>query len=230
METNENIIDFGSISVPKSWGELNLKTFQEIERYYTEQDEEKEFNIIDVLHILIGKDKDYIMSLPSEFMEKIVSQLSWLGEEPKHGEPTNKMKINGEEYIVNFQSKLTFGEYTATEMVRKDNPHNYAAILAILCRKEGEKYDSTFENEVLPSRIEMWEKQPMMKVMPILFFFINLFVTLQMSTQLSSEVEEGLNHIRQSIDNSPKIGVFKKYYLKWRMKTLLKSLKSINYT
>jgi hypothetical protein len=221
-------IDYGTWNVPKSWDELDLKTFSKIEEYYSGKD--KEFDIREVLSILCDKTQDEVNSLPMEFTEKIVSQLSWLGEEPKHGEPTNKMKINGEEYIVNFQSKLTFGEYAATEMVRKDNPHNYAAILAILCRKEGEKYDSTFENEVLPSRIEMWEKQPMMKVMPILFFFINLFVTLQMSTQLSSEVEEGLNHIRQSIDNSPKIGVFKKYYLKWRMKTLLKSLKSINYT
>ena len=230
MKTNEEIIDLGSITVPTSWDELTLKQFSEIERYYAGQDEEKQFNAIDVLHILIGKDKDYIMSIPSEFLDSILKKLSWLGEEPKYGEPTNKVIIDGEEYKVNVQNKLKLGEYTATESVRKDNTYNYAAILAILCRKEGEIYDSKFENEVLPSRIELFEKQPMMKVMPLVFFFINLYVTLQMSTQLYSEVEGALNHIQQSLDNSHKIGVFKKHYLKWQMKTLRKSLKSIKST
>lgn len=230
MENKENIIDLGSITVPTSWSQLTLKKFSEIERYYSEQDEEKQFNIMDVLHILIEKDKDYIMAIPSEFLDSILNELSWLSEEPKYGEPTNKVIIDGEEYKVNVQNKLKLGEYTATEAVRKDNPYNYAALLAILCRKDGEVYDSKFENEVLPSRIEMFERQPVMKVMPIVFFFINLYVTLQMNTQLYSEVEGALNHIQQSLDNSHKIGVFKKHYLKWRMKTLRKSLKSIKST
>ena len=230
MKTNEEIIDLGSITVPTSWDELTLKQFSEIERYYAGQDEEKQFNAIDVLHILIGKDKDYIMSIPSEFLDSILKKLSWLGEEPKYGEPTNVIKIDGVEYKVNVQNKLKLGEYTATEAVRKDNPYNYAALLAILCRKEGEIYDAAFENEVLPSRVEMFERQPVMKVMPIVFFFINLYVTLQMNTQLYSEVEGALNHIAKNIESSPKIGVFKKYYLRWRMKTLRKSLKSIKST
>ena len=224
----ENIIDLGKWVVPKSWDELDLKTFQKIEEYYADKD--KDFDVRDVLHIFTNHTIDDINSLPMEFSDKILNELSWLGEEPKYGEPTNVIKIDGVEYKVNVQNKLKLGEYTATEAVRKDNPYNYAALLAILCRKEGEIYDAAFENEVLPSRVELFEKQPMMKTMPVLFFFINLYVTLQMSTQLYSEVEEALNHIARNIESSHKIGVFKKYYLKWRMKTLRKSLKSIKYT
>lgn len=224
----ENTIDLGKWSVPTSWDELNLKTFQEIEEYYGDKD--KEFDVREVLHIFTNHTIDEINALPMEFSEKIMEKLSWLSEEPKYGEPTNKIVIDGVEYKVNVQNKLKLGEYTATEAVRKDNPYNYAALLAILCRKDGEVYDSKFENEVLSSRIEMFERQPVMKVMPIVFFFINLYITLQMNTQLYSEVEGALNHIQQSIDNSHKIGVFKKHYLRWRTKTLRKSLKSIKST
>lgn len=227
---DNDVIDFGSISVPKSWDELDLKTFQEIERYYTGQDEEKEFNIIDVLHILIGKDKDYIMSLPSEFMEKIVSQLSWLGEEPKHGEPTNKMKINGEEYIVNVQEKLKTGEFVAVDTVLKNDKHNYAAILAILCRKDGEVYDSKFENEVLPSRIELFEKIPMMDAMRVITFFLTLWLTLGSHIQLSSKVREALDLTQKNIEISRQNGrlsALSTILLKRKLKKLRKSIPHI---
>ena len=224
------MVDYGSIIVPISWDELTLKQFSEIERYYAEQGEEKRFNAIDVLHILIGKDKDYIMSLPSEFLDSILKKLSWLQEEPKYGEPTNKIEIDGVEYKVNVENKLKVGEYNSVEMVRKGDPHNYAALLAILCRKDGEIYNSKFENEILPSRIEMWEKQPMMKVMRVVFFFINLFVTLQMNTQLYLEVEGALNHIAKNIETSRKNGglsVWSTLLLKRKLKKLRKSMPRI---
>ena len=94
----------------------------------------------------------------------------------KWDDVTLKM-FQGETYMVNYQSKLKTGEYVATDAVIKSDAHNYAAILAILCRKENEAYDSKYENEVLPSRVEMWEKQPITKVMPIVNFFLNLFMT-----------------------------------------------------
>ena len=46
---NENVIDFGSWTVPTSWEEITLKQFQEIEKYYSNKD--KDFDIRDVLHI-----------------------------------------------------------------------------------------------------------------------------------------------------------------------------------
>lgn len=228
MKTNEEIIDLGSWTTPKSWDELNLKTFQEIERYYSEND--KDFDVRDVLHIFTNHTIDDINSLPMEFSEKLMNELSWLGEEPKYDDPRSSVKIDGEEYKVNVQEKLRTGEFVAVDTVMKQDKHNYAAILAILCRKQGEVYDSKFENEVLPSRIELFEKQPMMNVMPIITFFLTLWLTSKEVTQLYTVVEEGLNHIARNIETSPKIGVFRKQYMKWRIRTLRKSLKSIKST
>ena len=228
MENKENIIDFGKWDFPSSWNELDLKTFQQIDEYYSDKD--KEFDVRDVLHIMCNKSIDEINALPSEFSEKIMEGLSWLGEEPKYGEPTNKIMIDGVKYEVNVREKLRTGEYIAINTLLKGDSHNYAAILAILCRKEGELYDSKFENEVLPSRIELFEKQPMMKVMPIVFFFINLWLTLGMTTQLSSKVGEAISLTQQHIEISYKNGEISKHCMKSLMKKLRKlqgSIKSI---
>lgn len=224
----ENTIDLGKWSVPTSWDELDLKMFQEIERYYSDKD--KEFDVREVLHIFTEHTTDDINSLPYEFAEKIMEKLSWLGEEPKFGEPTNKIIIDGITYQVNVQEKLRTGEFIAVDTILKNDKFNYAAILAILCRKEGEIYDSKFENEIIPSRIELFESQSMMKVMPIISFFLALWVTLSQVTLLSSKVGEAISLTQQHIETLHKNGEISKRSMKSAMKKLRKlegSIKSI---
>lgn len=224
----EDIIDLGSITVPDSWEKVTLKQFQEIERYYSDKD--ATFNVIDVLDILIDKDKDYIMSLPAEFLDIILSKLSFLSVQPEIYNPTNKIVIDGVEYHIDIQSKLKTGEYVAVDTVMKADKHNLAAVLAILCRKDGELYDSKFENEILDDRIKLFEQQPMVHIFPLLSFFLSCYVASQTLSQSYSKVEEALNLTQMHIDSLEKIGVFKKLYLNWQMKKLRKYLKSIKHT
>lgn len=225
----EDIIDLGSITVPDSWEKVTLKQFQEIERYYSDKD--ATFNVIDVLDILIDKDKDYIMSLPAEFLDIILSKLSFLSVQPEIDDnPTNKIVIDGVEYHIDIQSKLKTGEYVAVDTVMKADKHNLAAVLAILCRKDGELYDSKFENEILDDRIKLFEQQPMVHIFPLLSFFLSCYIASGTLSQSYSKVEEALSLTQMHIDSLEKIGVFKKLYLNWRMKKLRKSLKSIKHT
>ena len=223
-----NIIDYGKWDFPSSWDELSLKMFQEIEEYYSDKD--RDFNIVDVLHILTAHPIDEINALPMEFSEKIIEGLSWLKEEPKYDAPRSYIMIDGVKYEVNVREKLKTGEYVAVSTAMKSDSHNYAAILAILCRKEGEVYDTRFENEILPSRIELFEKQPMMQVMPLVFFFINLWLTLGMTTQLSSKVEQAISLTQQHIEISHKNGEISKHCMKSLVKKLRKLRESINFT
>ena len=225
----EDIIDLGSITVPDSWEKVTLKQFQEIERYYSDKD--ATFNVIDVLDILIDKDKDYIMSLPAEFLDIILSKLSFLSVQPEIDDnPTNKIVIDGVEYHIDIQSKLKTGEYVAVDTVMKADKHNLAAVLAILCRKDGELYDSKFENEILDDRVKLFEQQPMVHIFPLLSFFLSCYIASGTLSQSYSKVEEALSLTQMHIDSLEKIGVFKKLYLNWRMKKLRKSLKSIKHT
>jgi hypothetical protein len=221
-------IDYGSWSVPTRWEDVTLKTYQEIERYY--EDKDKDFDIREVLHIFTNHSEDEINALPVEFLEEIMTHLVFLQTKPEEKEPTNKITINGEEYSINFMEKLKTGEYVAADMAMKSDKHDYASFLAILCRKQGEVYDSKFEAEVFEERRKMFEQQPVVNILPIISFFLSLYVQLQTPFLLYTKVEEAINHIQQNIDNSDKIGPFRRYCMNLRMKRLRKSLESASST
>ena len=218
--------DFGEWKVPSSWDDLTLGKFQELERLY-DGDEERKFDVRDVLDLMTDRTKDEINELPIEFTDSLLRKMYWLHEQPDFGKPSNKITIDGVQYTVHNENEMKFGEYVALDTALKGDKHNYAAMLAILCRKDGEIFDAKFENEVLPSRIEFWKNVSVMKVMPIVSFFLELSsMSLQVS-QLSLEIQEGINHILKHIETSKRNGVFSALYTKWQVRKLKKLQKSI---
>ena len=220
--------DFGEWKVPQSWDDLTLGKFQELERLYDgEEDKERKFDVRDVLDLMTDRTKDEINELPIEFTDSLLRKMYWLHEQPDFGKPSNKITIDGETYTVHTENEMKFGEYVALDTAMKGDKHNYAAMLAILCRKDGEIFDAKFENEILPSRIEFWKNVSVMKVMPIVSFFLELSsMSLQVS-QLSLEIQEGINHILKHIETSKQNGVFSALYTKWQVRKLKKLQKSI---
>ena len=223
---DNEIIDYGKWTVPTRWEEVTLKQFQDIERYY--EDKDKKFDVREVLHIFTDHTQDEINALPVDFLEEIMSHLIFLQTKPEDKEPSNKIMIDGEEYTIHTENKLRTGEYIASDTAMKGDRHNYAAILAILCRKDGEIYDSHFENEVLEDRIKLWEKQPVVNILPLIGFFFELYIVLQMPTQLYSKVEEALDLTRKDIETLQKNGEISKRCMKSQMKKLKKLEKYIN--
>ena len=225
---NDYVVDLGKWNCPRSWKELDLKTFQEIERYYSDKD--KKFDVRDVLHILYNRSVDEVNLLPMDICERLIEQLSWLSDSPEYDKPRSWIEIDGIRYQVNIMEKLKTGEFIAVDTAIKGDKHNYAAILAILCRKQGEIYDSKFENEVLPSRIEMFENQSMMDVMPIVSFFLALWVTSSHHIQLSSQVRGVLDLTAKHLETLRKSGdlsLFSTILLRRKLRKLEKSINSI---
>lgn len=222
----EEIIDYGQWVVPTKWEDVTLKQFQEIERFYEGKD--KDFDVREVLHIFTNKGIDEINALPLEFLEEIMSKMVFLQEKPEEKKPTNSVEINGERYTIHTENKLKVGEYVGADTAMKGDKHNYAAILAILCRKDGELYDSKFENEVLEDRIRMWEGVPVTEILPLIGFFLQLYITLQMPTLLSSKVVEAIDLTRKDIETLHRNGELSRRYMKSQMKKLRKLEKSIN--
>ena len=220
--------DFGEWKVPSSWDDLTLGKFQELERLYDGEDgNERKFDVRDVLDLMTDRTKDEINELPIEFTDKLLRKMYWLHEQPNFGKPSNKIMVDGVQYTVHNENEMKFGEYVALDTALKGDKHNYAAMLAILCRKDGEIFDAKFENEILPSRIEFWKNVSVMKVMPIVSFFLELSsMSLQVS-QLSLEIQEGINHILKHIETSKRNGVFSALYTKWQVRKLKKLQKSI---
>lgn len=221
-----DIIDYGEWTVPTSWDDITLKTYQEIERYY--EDKDKDFDLREVIHIITNHTIDEVNALPVEFLDSIMEKMAFLQESPSDKKPVNYIDIDGEVYTVHTENKLKVGEYIAADTAMKGDKHNYAAFLAILCRKDGEIYDSKFENEVLEDRIKMWEKQPVTKILPVVGFFLNLYIALQMPTLLSSKVMEAIDLTRKDIETLQKNGAISKRSMKSAMKKLKRLEKSIS--
>lgn len=222
----KDIIDYGEWTVPTSWDDITLKTYQEIERYY--EDKDKDFDLREVIHIITNHTIDEVNALPVEFLDSIMEKMTFLQESPSNEKPTNSVEIDGEVYTVHTENKLKVGEYVAADTAMKGDKHNYAAFLAILCRKDGELYDSKFENEVLEDRIKVWEKQPVTKILPVVGFFIECYVILQMPTLLSSKVMEAIDLTRKDIETLQKNGAVSKRSMKSVMRKLKKLEKSIS--
>jgi len=221
-----DIIDYGEWTVPTSWNDVTLKMYQEIERYY--EDKVKDFDLREVIHIITNRTIDEVNALPVEFLDSMMEKMAFLQESPSDKKPVNYIDIDGEVYTVHTENKLKVGEYIAADTAMKGDKHNYAAFMAILCRKDGEIYDSKFENEVLEDRIKMWEKQPVTKILPVVGFFLNLYVMLQMPTLLSSKVMEAIDLTRKDIETLQKNGAVSKRSMKSAMKKLKKLEKSIS--
>lgn len=225
---DKNIIDFGEVNCPTSWSDITLEKYQRIERYYSDKD--RIFNVMDVLDIMIDKDRDYIMRLPNEFLDIILEKLMFLQTPPEEAKPDNKVEINGETYRIHFENQLKVGEYVAADSILKQDSHNYAAFLAILCRKDDELYDSKFENEILEDRIKFWESQPVTKIFPLISFFLLLYGNLTMITQLSSQAQENINHIAsciQTLRKNGELSILSTLLLKRKLRKLKKSIKNI---
>lgn len=225
---NDNTIDYGEWTVPTDWSQVTLKQYEDIERFY--EDKDKQFDIREVLHIFCNRTMDEINALPAEFLETIMTHLVFLQTKPDEKEPRNWVEVNGERYTVHTENKLKVGEYIAADTAMKGDKHNYAAILAILCRKDGEVYDSRFENEVLEDRIKMWEQVPVIDVLPVVGFFLQLYITLQMPSLLSSKVKEALDLTRKDIETLQRNGAISKRSMKSAMKKLKRLEQSINIT
>ena len=228
MKKDKNIVkDFGEWNVPTSWNEVTLGQFCDIKRYLDEKGI-NHFDVRTVLHILCNKTEDEVDQLPIDFAEALLTNLSFMEKEPEVGEPTNKIEIDGDTYIINVQEKLKLGEYVACDMAMKADQYDYPSILAILCRKENEKFDSYFQNEVFEKRKQMFEALPMTDGMTLIAFFLQswLISDTTLANYLLGEIDVAIDSMRQSIKNSQGIGHLKRHYLNYRLKTLQKSLKS----
>lgn len=225
-KVDENVIDLGSWTVPTDWSQVSLKMYQEIERYYEGKDEH--FDVRKVLNILTNHTEDEINMLPLEYLEEIMGKLNFLSELPREEEPRNWCEINGERYTVHTEQKLKTGEYIASDTALKGDKHNYAAIMAVLCRKDGELYDSHFENEVLEGRIKLFEEQPITKILPIIGFFMRCYIISMTPSLLCLKAKEAIDHTRKDIETLQKNGQISKHFTRSAMKRLQKLEKSIN--
>lgn len=205
--------------VPTSWDEVTLKQLTEIDRLQ----EEGKVDAVSVLSVLANRDVDEVSALPLQFVELMIGKLDFIKSAPEV-EPSDRIEIDGEVYQVNVKERLTFGEFVATQMALDGDKHCYAQLLAILCRKVGEKYDSAFENEVLPGRIELFNNAPCTKALAVTAFFLELWEMSNLPSQVSLLKQAALSLTAENISSLGKGGVGSGCFTRWRAKRDLRRL------
>ncbi len=217
-------MDFGKVTIPTKWEDITLKQFCELMRVYDKDDKD----ILDVLEVLSGKSKAELRQMPADFIDTMLQHLQFMNI-PLNVEADSKIVINGEQYKVNHTEKLKFGEWTDAETVIKEK--NYAGLLAILARKDGEIYDDDFIANELDKRIELFNSLPITKALVLLNFFLKLKLRYILYSQKSLEnSKEAVESLVQCIKSSLKGGDGKKLdliYAKIKLRRLEKSLKCI---
>ena len=217
-------MDFGKVTIPTKWEDITLKQFCELMRVYDKDDKD----ILDVLEVLSGRTKSELRQMPADFIDTMMQHLQFMNI-PLNVEADSKIVINGEEYKVNYTEKLKFGEWTDAETVLKEK--DYAGLLAILARKDGEIYDDDFIANELDKRIELFNSLSITKALVLLNFFLKLKLRYILYSQKSLEnSKEAVESLVQCIKSSLKGGDGKKLdliYAKIKLRRLEKSLKCI---
>lgn len=224
-KSNNKTVELGQYNIPTKWEEVTLKQFQQILEL-----EDKNDNLA-ILAIMLGKTKEEVQQLPSKVLTLFYQNLNFFKEEPRT-ESDNKLTINNELYVINDKDNMKVGEYADFNEILQYDRNNYAYMLAILCRKEGEVYDDKFIAEKLNKRKEMFENIPVTEALKTVNFFFQKFIslktnTMNYSTALKEEVE---SLIAESIKDLRKNGgFFRPSNLRaiMKLKKLKKQLKSI---
>lgn len=217
-------MDFGKVTIPTKWEELTLKQFCELIKVYEKEDNE----VLDVVEVLSGKTKSELRLMPAEFVDTMLHHLQFMNT-PLNVEPDSKITINGETYKVNYTEKLKFGEWTDAETVLRDK--DYASLLAILARKEGEVYDDDFIADKLDKRIEFYNSLPITKALILINFFLKLRLSYLLYSQKSLEnSKQAVESLVQYTKDSLKAGggnTFSSLQLRIKLRKLKKQLRCI---
>ena len=217
-------MDFGKVTIPTKWEDITLKQFCELMRVYDKDDKD----ILDVLEVLSGRTKSELRQMPADFIDTMMQHLQFMNI-PLNVEADSKIVINGEEYKVNYTDKLKFGEWTDAETVLKEK--DYAGVLAILARKDGEIYDDDFIANELDKRIELFNSLSITKALVLLNFFLKLKLNSILYSQKSLEnSKEAIESLVQCIKSSLKDGggnMFSTLSARIKLRRLEKQLRCI---
>lgn len=212
------------LNIPTNWDEVTLNKFIQLQSLYSK---EHKPTIQEIIAVLSDIEVDEVNKYPALVVEKVMDNLQFLSETITD-KSSNKIEIDNITYQVNYLEELKFGEYVDVNTVLDADKSNFPAILGILCRKEGEIYDDNYIATELTKRIEMFGKQPVSKVYPIINFFLTLSLTSENNMKPFLEnLKDQASLIVTHYINSLKNGDGRKHFLNWRMRKLQKLLKSI---
>lgn len=215
--------DDTQISIPQSWSDIRLGDY---ERWFQVEPKDR-LEQIQLIANVCGIDVELLLNNPTQIFDTIVDIVKFVFEE-YHGEPTNKVEVDGIAYGVSFTEELTLAEWVDIEAVfESDSQSRLSDILSILCRPVGEGYDS----KVSEGRKELFSNLTMNEALPLLAFFLRQKERFQSVSNLYSEVKQQANQYllltRSFVENgdgTKSLPIWQRIRFYFLMKSLKKQL------
>ena len=212
-------------NLPEKWDDITLEKFIELQSLY--KDEHKP-TYVEIISVLSNISEQELREYPALVIDKVMDNLQFLSE-PITKESLNTIDIDGERYIINYMEELKFGEFVDVQTVLDADKDNFPAILSIICRKEGEIYNDEYIAKLQPKRMEMFAKQPVTKVYPIINFFLNLsMLSLNNIQSFSENLKDQTNRYVMYTEDLVRNGTGLKRFMNSPMKKLKKLRKQLN--
>ena len=221
------IKDFGKVNIPTKWEDVTVRQYTRLQNLVNES-KKNGINKYEILSIFIDRDIEDIYTMPIQFVDKMMSNLLFLQEEPRF-EPKNEIYINGDKYFINYGEQLKVKEYEDIDTILKGDGNNIGAMLAILCRKkvgeyideltkevheQNEVYDSFFANTLFDGRMEYFNNLPITDVLPLIaFFLLRGDILLKSSQDCLMEMKETINLYVEDTENLLNNMGFKRWFM-----------------
>lgn len=203
------------LKLPRNWNQVTLGMLEDLEGSR---------DPIKVLSVMSGVSEDEIRQMPVQGIDSAFWDHLWYLNSLPEFKEANMVKWKGDTYAIQYENKMSFGEYVAIQSVLQANPHDYSGFLAIICRKMGEPYTTEYENVTFKERKEMFRSIPVPKVLPLVAFFLESWHAWSSSEQVFSSGKKAvlgaIDGILEDSRSSRKGGDGKKSLTRWQMMKL----------
>ena len=185
------------INVPQSWSEIRLGDYEK----WFDTEPKTRLDEIRLIAEICGVDAAILLDNPTQLFDIVAESVGFIFGE-NTCQPSNKIEIEGQTYVVAFTDELSLAEWIDVESVFENAVRSrLSEILSILCRPVGEVYDSKRSE----SRRQMFAALSMDKAMPLLTIFLHRNELSETISNLCSQVEDQaslyLLHTRDFVEN-----------------------------
>lgn len=172
----------------KSYKDVNLKEYKKIVEINNRELDSNIEKDIAVLSVLLGVEESEVYNLPIVELRSLLEQIKWVYDydfKPT-GKLANKIKIDGEEYIVNPDlNSFTVSQYMDFQNFWDKRSERMGNLLAVFVIPKGKKYNEGYDVIALADKLE--EVFSLDDWNNVCFFFLKNYLTSTKASLLFSD-------------------------------------------
>lgn len=151
------------ISIPENWDDITLGRYESLKFDTLGTARQR----VELAAAICGVNAELFLNWPTEVFNRIVDYIGFMFENIQ-ANPCPTVEIDGVNYAVSVEDKLTLAEWVDIEEVQKTGEAVMSTILAIVCRPVGEVYNP----DNTANRQAMFAALPVGQILGVFAFFL----------------------------------------------------------